>query len=75
MHALARYLFLKSGPENEGCGAGMAVNRDLCRPKQGLSAVLLTEFLLDKKGGKICTYPEEILDNYPKTAKFDGFIS
>ena len=75
MHALARYLFLKSGPENEGRGAGMAVNRDLWWPKQGALVVLLTEFLLDKKGGKICTYPDDILDNFPKTAKFDGFIS
>ena len=75
MRVLARYIFLKSGPENEGGGAGMAVNRDLCRPKQGALAVLLTEFLLDKKGGKICTYQDDILDNFPKTSKFDGFIS
>ena len=72
MRALARYIFLKSGPENEGDGAGMAVNRDLWRPKQGALAVLLMEFLLDEMDGKICTYPDETLDNFPKTAKFDG---
>ena len=48
---------------------------DLCRPKQGALVVLLTEFLLDKKGGKISTYQEGIWDNFPKTVKFDGFIS
>ena len=52
------------------------LDRDFRRPKQGVLAVLLMNFLLDKKGReKRCTYPEGILNIFSKTLKIDVFPS
>ena len=71
----ARILFRKyierSGLTNVG-----VLDQDFRRPKQGVLAVLLMNFLLDKKGReKRCTYPEGISNIFSKTLKIEVFPS